>query len=115
MYANRRWIRGKRGERSIAHALETGGMCWVHLRGRDNITKRHQIQIGGLNLGVVMRKKYKVGTPRGWRIRGMVTDCPVLNGGIYIGEAFFLVSAWIEEEMPEKMTTWIPDLHSRNN
>ncbi len=45
----------------------------------------------------------------------MVTDCPVLNGGIYIGEAFFLVSAWIEEEMPEKMTTWIPDLHSRNN
>ncbi len=62
-----------------------------------------------------MRKKYKVGTPRRWRIRGMVTDCPVLNGGIYIGEAFFLVSAWIEEEMPEKMTTWIPDLHSRNN
>lgn len=78
VYANRRRIRGERGkallrkrgeylERSFAHAYETGGMRRVHLRHRGNILKRLLIHIGGFNLGLVMRKLYGKGTPRGLR------------------------------------------------
>jgi len=76
VYANRRRIRGRRGkgllrkrgevlERSFAHAYETGGMRRLHLRHRSNILKRLLIHIGGLNLGLVMRKLFGKGTPRG--------------------------------------------------
>ena len=51
MYANRRRIKGERGkallrkrgeliERNFAHCYDTGGMRRVHLRGRENISKR---------------------------------------------------------------------------
>ena len=36
----------------------------VHLRRRDNIQKRVLIQVGGYNLGVMMRKLVGVGKPR---------------------------------------------------
>jgi transposase len=76
VYANRRRIRGQRGkrllrkrgeliERSFAHVLETGGMRRVHLRGQNNILKRMLVQVGGFNLGLVMRKLIGKGTPRG--------------------------------------------------
>lgn len=75
VYANRRRVRGNRGksllrrrgemlERPFAHCLETGGMRRVHLRGRENITKRTLIHTGGYNLGVLMRKICGVGKPR---------------------------------------------------
>ena len=75
VYANRRRIRGKRGkallrkrgellERPFAHALETGGMRRVYLRGREKILKRLLIHMAGLNLGLLMRKVFGVGTPR---------------------------------------------------
>ena len=78
VYANRRRIRGKRGkallrkrgeylERSFAHAYETGAMRRLHLRHRSNILKRLLIHIGGFNLGLVMRKLFGKGTPRGLR------------------------------------------------
>ena len=78
VYANRRRLRGRRGralqrrrseynERSFAHTLETGGMRRVHLRGRDNILKRLLIHDGACNLGLVMRRVFGVGTPRGLR------------------------------------------------
>ena len=78
VYANRRRIRGQRGkallrkrgeylERSFAHAYETGGMRRLHLRHRGNILKRLLIHIGGFNLGLVMRKLFGKGTPRGLR------------------------------------------------
>ncbi len=76
VYANRRRIRGSRGrrllrrrgelmERSFAHVLETGGMRRTHLRGRANILKRMLVHVGGFNLGLLMRKMFGVGTPRG--------------------------------------------------
>lgn len=76
MYANRRRVRGERGkdlqrqrgeklERVNAHLYETGGMRRVHLRGHDNILKRLLIHACGLNLGLLMRTNYGVGTPRG--------------------------------------------------
>ena len=80
VYANRRRIQGDRGkallrrrgevlERSFAHAYETGGMRRLHLRHRSNILKRLLIHIGGFNLGLVMRKRFGKGTPRGLRDR----------------------------------------------
>jgi len=36
----------------------------VHLRGHDNIRKRLLAHAGGLNLGLLMRMLYDVGTPR---------------------------------------------------
>ena len=76
VYANRRRVRGNRGkrllkrrgeliERSFAHCYETGGMRRVHLRGRENITKRLLVHAGGFNLSLVMRKLIGKGTPRG--------------------------------------------------
>jgi transposase len=76
VYANRRRIRGRRGkalmrkrgeflERSFAHVYDTGGMRRLHLRGRGNILKRLLVHVGGFNLGLVMRKVFGRGTPRG--------------------------------------------------
>lgn len=75
VYANRRRIRGERGkallrkrgellERPFAHALETGGLRRVYLRGTEKILKRLLIHVAGLNMGLLMRKVFGVGTPR---------------------------------------------------
>jgi transposase len=79
-YANRRRIRGGRGkalmrlrgeklERSFAHVYNTGGMRRTHLRGHQNILKRLLIHVGAFNLGLVMRKALRAGTPRGFFAR----------------------------------------------
>ena len=76
VYRNRRRIRGTRGrrlmrqrgellERPFAHMYETGGMRRVHLRGHHNILKRTLLHAGALNLGLLMRTLFGVGTPRG--------------------------------------------------
>lgn len=76
VYGNRRRIHGERGkellrrrgellERSFAHAYETGGMRRVYLRGRENVLKRILLQVGALNLSLVMRQLFGKGTPRG--------------------------------------------------
>jgi transposase len=75
VYANRRRKKGARGqrlmrrrgevlERSFAHVLGTGGMRRTHLRFHHNIAKRMLI-VAGFNLGLLMRKRFGVGTPRG--------------------------------------------------
>ena len=75
VYRNRRRIRGAHGkallrsrgellERPFAHALETGGMRRTHLRRHENILKRLLVHFGGLNLGLLMRTRFGVGTPR---------------------------------------------------
>ncbi len=75
VYRNRRRIRGARGkrllrqrgerlERPFAHLYETGRMRRVHLRGHTNILKRVLLQTAALNLGLLMRLLYGVGTPR---------------------------------------------------
>lgn len=76
VYANRRRLQGERGkrlqrqrgeklERAMAHLYETGRMRRVHLRGHSNIIKRLLIHACGLNLGLLMRSLWGVGTPRG--------------------------------------------------
>jgi transposase len=75
VYANRRRIRGKRGQRLLrqrgeklerwnAHLYDRGGMRRVHLRGRSNILKRLVVHAGAANLGLLMRKMFGAGTPR---------------------------------------------------
>jgi hypothetical protein len=76
VYGNRRRIRGARGlallrrrseylERPNAHLYETGGLRRTHLRGHTNILKRLLVHIGGFNLGLFMRTRFGIGTPRG--------------------------------------------------
>ena len=75
VYANRRRIRGARGQRLLrqrgerlerpnAHLYDTGGMRRVHLRGHPNILKRLLVHVCGFNLGLLMRQLTGVGTPR---------------------------------------------------
>jgi transposase len=75
VYRNRRRIRGARGkrllrqrgerlERPFAHLYETGRMRRVHLRGHTNILKRVLLHTAALNLGLLMRILFGVGTPR---------------------------------------------------
>lgn len=88
VYANRRRIRGRRGrrlqrlrgervERSFAHCYETGRMRRTWLHGHENIRKRLLIHLAGFNLGLVLRKLFGAGTPRGLR------------------EAFSFIFAWL--------------------
>ena len=75
MYANRRRIRGARGqrllrlrgqllERPCAHLYETGALRRVHVRGHENVLKRLLVHAGAFNLGLWMRTLFGVGTPR---------------------------------------------------
>lgn len=52
-------------ERSFAHVCETGGLRRLFLRGRENAGKRYRLHVAAFNLGLVMRKKFGSGTPRG--------------------------------------------------
>ncbi len=76
VYGNRRRVRGVRGkrlmrrrgeyvERSFAHVYDTGGLRRTHLRGHQNILKRLLVHAGAFNLGILMRKTFGRGTPRG--------------------------------------------------
>jgi transposase len=76
VYANRRRIRSERGRRLLRqrgeklerwnqHLYDRGGMRRVHLRGRENILKRLVVHSGAANLGLLMRKLFRKGTPRG--------------------------------------------------
>jgi transposase len=72
---NRRNIRSDRGkslmrkrgelvERSFAHVCETGGGRRTTLRGKEKVQKRHLLLSMAFNLGVLMRKLFKMGKPR---------------------------------------------------
>ena len=73
---NRRRQKGERGkalhrlrselvERSFAHICETGGArrCW--LRGLRKVQKRYLMAATGHNLGLILRKAFGLGKPRG--------------------------------------------------
>jgi transposase len=73
---NRRRVRGARSkrlqkkrseyvERTFAHVCETGGARRSWLRGVPDVSKRYLMQVAGHNLGILMRKLFGIGTPRG--------------------------------------------------
>lgn len=78
---NRRRVRRDKGrrlqrqrselcERTFAHVCETGGArkCW--LRGLAKVTKRYLLQAAARNLGLILRKLFNLGTPRGLQGEG---------------------------------------------
>ena len=76
VYANRRRTRRAKSkrlqrrrsevvERSFAHVCDTGGSRRSWLRGLGKVTKRYLIQTAAYNLGLLMRKLFGIGKPRG--------------------------------------------------
>jgi transposase len=76
VYANRQRLQRPKGkrllrkrgeliERTFAHCYDTGGMRRTHLRKHNNILKRLLIHVAGMNLGLLLRNQYGIGTPRG--------------------------------------------------
>jgi transposase len=57
-------------ERTFAHVCETGGArrCWLH--GMLEVSKRYLLQVAARNLGLIMRKLFGMGTPRGLQKEG---------------------------------------------
>jgi len=66
--------RGELIERTFAHCYETGGMRRTHLRKHNNILKRLLIHVAGMNLGLLLRSVYGIGTPRGLQDLSMTLD-----------------------------------------
>lgn len=92
VYGNRRRLGGARGrrlmrrrgeyvERSFAHLYDTGGMRRTHLRGHENILKRLLVHAGAFNLGLLMRKAFGRGTPRGLQGRQFDTGALAITLG----------------------------------
>jgi transposase len=82
VYGNRRRVTAARGkrllrrrgeyvERSFAHVYDTGGMRRAHLRGHPNILKRLWVHASAFNLGILMRRTFGRGTPRGFQGRAL--------------------------------------------
>jgi transposase len=78
---NRRRVRGERSkrlqrlrselvERSFAHVCDTGGARRSWLHGIEKVQKRYLIAAVARNLGLVMRKLFGIGTPRGLQAAG---------------------------------------------
>ena len=85
VYGNRRRVggpcgkrlmrrRGEYVERTFAHVYDTGGLRRVHLRGHPNILKRLIVHAGAFNLGLLMRRVFGRGTPRGLQGRRQLSD-----------------------------------------
>ena len=52
-------------ERTFAHVCETGGARRTWLRGMEKVQKRYLLAAAAHNIGVLMRKLFQMGTPRG--------------------------------------------------
>jgi transposase len=51
-------------ERSFAHVCETGGGRRSWLRGMSEVSKRYAVLVAAHNLGLLMRKLFRIGKPR---------------------------------------------------
>jgi transposase len=63
-------LRSERVERSFAHICNTGGARRSWLHGLENVQKRYSIAAMARNLGLLMRKVFGIGTPRGLQAAG---------------------------------------------
>jgi len=80
--------RGEYVEPSFAHMYDTGGLRRTHLRGHQNILKRLLVHAGAFNLGLLMRKAFGRGTPRGLQGR------PSGHGALEIAFGMFAECVW---------------------
>jgi transposase len=58
-------LRSELVERTFAHMCETGGARRTWLRGLESVNKRYLLSAAAHNLGLLMRKLFGMGTPRG--------------------------------------------------
>jgi transposase len=58
-------LRSERVERSFAHICDTGGARRSWLQGLEKVQKRYWMAAMARNLGLLMRKVFGIGTPRG--------------------------------------------------
>jgi transposase len=63
-------LRSERVERSFAHLCDTGGSRRSWLRGIEKVQKRYLLAVAAHNLGVIMRKVFGIGTPKGLQAKG---------------------------------------------
>ena len=117
VYGNRRRVRGERGrrlmrrrgqyvERSFAHVYDTGGMRRTHLRGHDNILKRLFVHAGAFNLGLLMRKAFGRGTPRGLQGRQVDPRLLPIALGLLIDSLWALVNPVWRVPPPFPRVVW---------
>jgi transposase len=120
--ANHRRVRGARNktlqrrrselvERSFAHVCQTGGArrCWLH--GLLKVSKRYLLQVAARNLGLIMRKLFGIGTPRGLQQEGdaaslvyllMLTLCRALRTLLRLAAA--QTNAALSNEPPSRVS-----------
>ena len=65
-------------ERTFAHLCETGAARRSWLRGLEKVKKRYLMHAAGRNLGVILRAKRGIGTPRSLQ-DGLAALCAVLQ------------------------------------
>jgi transposase len=63
-------LRSERVERSFAHVCGTGGARRSWLRGIEKVQKRYLIAAVARNLGLLMRRLFAIGTPKGLQAAG---------------------------------------------
>jgi transposase len=71
-------LRSERVERSFAHVCDTGGTRRSWLWGIEKVQKRYLIAALARNLGLIMRKAFGVGTPK-----GLQAACGVVSAVYY--------------------------------
>ncbi|MHB1038145.1 MAG: transposase, partial [Pirellulales bacterium] len=105
---NRRRVRGARSkrlqrlrselvERSFAHMCGTGGARRSWLCGIEKVQKRYLIAAVARNLGLVMRKLFGIGTPRGLQAGFGLAWLPPsvqINRGILSQHRYYASSRW---------------------
>jgi len=112
VYANRQRLQRPKGqrllrkrgeliERTFAHCYDTGGMRRTHLRKHNNILKRLLIHVAGANLGLLLRNRYGIGTPRG--LQGLSLTLHFLA---------VLVASALESEKPRSIGAGVTYQHS---
>ena len=63
-------LRSERVERSFAHIRNTGGARRSWLHGLEKVQKRYSMAAMARNLGLLMRKVFGIGAPRGLQAAG---------------------------------------------
>jgi transposase len=63
-------LRSERVERSFAHVCDSGGARRSWLCGIEKVQKRYLIAAVARNLGLIMRKVFAIGTPKGLQAEG---------------------------------------------
>ena len=61
-------------ERSFAHVCDTGGARRSWLHGIEKVQKRYLLAAVARNIGLVMRKLFGIGTPRGLQAEGGLSE-----------------------------------------